>query len=527
MYVYVDEEGKTVATKVADMDMGPEVALPDGYNIKAVGAPLPVSPQDQRQAQQQQQVQQQQQQQQQATHQLAHEIREVETAAAPQRPVLAGFASMEEMTAAADSATPTPPAPVSAYLQSHSSPQMNAGSVEGHDDLGTEGPVGIGIPVSMNDPRAGRIIFPGPDHKAKTILTEESVIPDPIVDPEIPHSDPSQDMVFMLGDYNQYLKSQSASESDGQDAASAADEFLHSLTSAPASDVESDARHSARGRPGQHTVSLRPPIRKQRILSTHGGWIPISRSPDHDRHVTVAILTRKQNGEKKEQVEEKHQENQNPDHRPSEGEEKREAETAAAGDSDVDKSESEPKVHFDDETTSNLNDQPTRVTFSTSSSVSSSKEPERVKSASEDQPAADSSNESESNKQQQAVQKRSKYNVAAVFDHQFNPIFTSKSKSLDEIKDHELYSASKGSYGLRIPRSSDFERDSDGSERIESSLVPSSSLHASSSSSAAFSLRSGLMARQLEESLKRPAGHFLVPVPGHDGGVKAYIVLSS
>ena len=539
MYVYVDEDGKTVATKVADMDIGPESALPDGYNIKAVGAPLPVSQQDQQQAQQVQQQQQHQGSEQQQGHQLAHdaasgmgEIREPESDQL-QRPVLAGFANMHDITA-----TPNPdPAPLSAYLQNGDHPRINpaASPDSAAGDLGTEPPVGIGIPVSMNDPRAGRIIFPGPEHKAKPVMTEDSLpIPDPIVDPEIPHSDPTQDMVFMLGDYNQYLKSQAASESEGQDAASAADQFLHSLTSSPASASEIDAEQQYPAPPEQHKVHLmRPPNRKQRILSTHGGWIPISRSPDHNKHVAIAILTHKDRNEKKEEAEEKQQQQQHqqqPQHEAAPEPEKKDQ----VAEGDVDKSESEPKVHFDDDTTSNLQDQPTRVSFSTSSSVSSSKELQRMKPSSESSgdTKAESSDEPEknNNQQQPQLQKRSKYNVAAVFDHEFKPIFTSKSRSLDDIKDHELYSASKGSYGLRIPRSSDFEaEESEGSERIESSLVPSSSSQASSASSASFSLRSGLLSSQLEEALKKPAtaGHFLVPVPGNDGRVKAYIVLSA
>lgn len=529
MYVYVDEEGKTIATKVADMGMGPEAALPDGYNIKAVGAPLPVSHQDQQQAHAAQQQQ---------NHDQG---REEHDQRAPQqqqqqRPVLAGFADVRDLSAAvshspaADPAsdsrhpnTNTPiPAPVSDYLDSHNAPQLASSQPnEGHEDMGTEPPVGIGIPVPADDPRAGRIVFPGPDHKPKPLITDDGSVPDSGVDPEVPHSDPTQDMVFMLGDYNQYLKSQSAGEQDGRDAISAADEFLHTLTSSPSASSDMEQHHRPQVQPQEEhrVVSLRPPIRKQRILSTHGGWIPISRSPDHshdrrenNKPAGIEILAHKETQEvkeAKEQTDDKRQEEKVKEEKPDESDGKN-AEEKLAAKSDP----SGPKVHFDDETTSNLQDQPnshsnTRVTFSTSSSISSSRDLERIKSA-----------------EKPAVQKRSKYNVAAVFDHEFKPIFTSKAKNLDEVRDHELFSASKGSYGLRIPRSSDFESDASES-RIESSLVPSASRGADSSSAASFSLRSGLLSSKLEESLRKPAAHFLVPVPGQDGNVKAYIVLSN
>lgn len=569
MYVYVDEEGKTVATKVADMDMGPEAALPDGYNIKAVGAPLPVSQQDQQEAQQQQNQESNPQ-----SHQIASEEAHDPESAPVQRPVLTGFANMHEISASAgEPSGPTtessdPAAPLTAYLQSVNSPQMNpgsgAGEVSAPDDLGTEPPVGIGIPVHADDPRAGRIIFPSRDHKPKQVMTEETTIPipDPVVDPEIPHSDPTQDMVFMLGDYNQYLKTHvgGRGESTGEDQneSSAADEFLHTLTSSPTTASEMEEHQQPNQGPqvqqpeAARVHSMRPPIRKQRILSTHGGWIPISRSPDHNsnnKQVAIAILTHKEPEKKQETGSQRQETSAHQDtrqqHQPQQASPEPEQKDEIA-EGDVEKMESEPKVHFDDETTSNLQqDQATRVTFSTSTTISSSKELQRIKPGAtddKDERKGDSSNESEEGKRdksnsdakrdQQQVQKRSKYNIAAVFDHEFKPIFTSKSKSLDEIKDQELFSSaspSRGSYGLRIPRSSDFEaEDAEGSERIESSsLVPSTSSQASSASSASFSLRSGLVSDQLEETLKWPTGHFLVPVPGNDGKVKAYIVLSA
>ena len=596
MYVYVDEEGKTIATKVADMDASPDSGLPAGYNIKAVGAPLPVSQQDQENANQAQQLQQQHNQQQNSQSGESSEPK-------AQRPVLAGFAPLHEITAVAAAQNSPPDPDAGSYLSSSISPQMhqtgvgsannnnnnNAGPVSSDPEPNTESPISMGPDAAASF--AGRFLFPSQQHhhqlthdnqqqqqhhqqdqhqqeqhESKPVVLDEESIPitdHPIVDPEVPHSDPSQDMIFMLGDYNQYLKSQSGvSEDEGRDAADAANDFLHALTSEKQVPTNVPVIHhsTTNNNQQQHhqsTGSLhRPPIRKYpRILTTHGGWIPISRAPDNtasvnDRKITIAILSPKDQGKEvgatsQNQPEEKKQQtSESVGHQvPATGQEDSSSgsqNTSSSGTNTqsntetTDKNVSEPKVHFDDESTSNLQDQAagahqsTRISYSTSStvSVSSNDEKKTEGTSADDAKSEDDADEPDDLKKlQPSVQKRSKYNVAAVFDHEFKPIYQ-VSKSVDQVRDQDLITKSfpRGLYGMRIPRSSQSSPSSldsndqmtESSDRVESVYVPTKNSD--------FSLRSDRKFNQ--NSLQEPSGHFILPVPSGDGKVKAYIVLS-
>lgn len=598
MYIYVDEEGKTVASKVADPDVGPEVALPEGYVVRQVGGPAP--PKDTANNAPQTEGQQ---------DPASSSTQEGQPHSQEQPP-------SEEMSYAT---APSFTNQDNSNTNGHASPQFQqqdnpspasvsyATEQEAVNAGQNPGQATMMLP-QQEDARQVIVSYPGhpgqflvrlkkkpQEYQQQFPTTPSGQVATPVVtsahaiDSTLSPPDSSQDMVFMLGDYKNYMSAhgmpvqpadgmQSDQGTPVSNASPLADDFLSAITGHSNGQNEAYPTHTT---PAQDDYlerpppSMRPPLRGTQVRerSTHGGWIPIPKSLPP----TAGSYSRDPNAVSEAEPSKKQEDksSSNRSNLRSSGSSQTASHVSQDEENKVKPIEAtqtqrQPKVIFDDsvdteDSSSKNNDNSgqsshTRVSYSVSSSISSSvskksenenkhlyyndQVEESTPSASErtvsvssdmirDEEVMRASTVAPPTTRLPSIQKRSKYNVAAVFDHEFKPIMTSPSKSLEDLKDHEIIAAPKGSFGLRLApgqqmrttRSLFYDRDSSdevGHETaMESTAVPSSSL-------GSFSQRTGLTAStNIEESLKKPTGQFLVPIPGVDGKVKAYVVLSA
>jgi len=631
MYIYVDEEGKTVASQVTDAHQGPESALPDGYNIRQVGGspPPPEAPtsiQDQGEQGQPPQAAVPPQHQ---AHPQPHP-HEFSYTHEGHQPELVSYAS--------DSEHPTSPAPITTTTDSGAREVIV--SYPGHQQFLVKLKK---KPEEQQPPQLQHHVIPLEHRPTSTPIV---TAPDAIEStPSVPDS--NQDMVFMLGDYHQYLKqAEAVNRPPTEFATSISDEYLPHVTEGEKPQQPPLPPHPQHSpplppAPTPSGVHGRPPLRTQTptvsssrtMTSNRGGWIPIPRgSPSHVNPPTV-IPTPPSNSYPVllERVNTNHNLHNRPvvtttgiqEHQPSKPPSQPNSSSLigsatpnkespvndeASSDDDADVKiipDPEPlytdvgirtptspssnrknpsggdnlrdaKVHFDDgddsdssiSENSGLGSKP-RITYSVSSSISAvshisppisvfhhnhnahhvfhsttsrpqlqnqestTQRPQTITSTTSttttfttEKPQDNHKKEGDSiskKKVQPAVQKRSKYNVAAVFDHEFNPIFTG-GKDLGDLKEPDLI-APKGGFGLRLTTRTTRSSIESEQKKSLSVTVPSSS---SSSPASTFSQRSGdlLTPQSLEESLKKPTGQYLVPIPGQDGSIKAYVVLS-
>jgi hypothetical protein len=613
MYIYVDEDGKTVASKVADSNVGPEVALPEGYVVRQVGGsapppedtnsqPLPSSDNSGNTEQPAQEGQQDPSTRGQQTQEMSYGNAQsfgenVVKTVGPQTsgddssaenppPASVSYATEQEVANAASQQQPREPTVPVLIATQQDAHRLQMLSYAGHE--------GQFLVRLKKKPQEYQQEFPTtPSGQLVTpVVTSADAIESTLSPP-----DSNQDMVFMLGDYKNYLNSQGAlpqpqaeqsevMQNDGvphadSNASPLADDFLASLTghTTPAQDdyLERAPRVHIHSSPPH-----RPPIRG--IVgdrTSHGGWIPIPRSQPlppttgsyhRDANDVGNTDPSKKEEEKKEAVAAVGNLSQSGSSHSASHVAKDEEKTAtSAPKASETNNHRQPKVHFDDSvdtedshSNSNTNNDNsgqsshTRVSYSVSSSISSvtNKNTDNLESHRYNHDEIEESTPAASEKlddrrsplirdeevmreastaapatKPPSIQKRSKYNVAAVFDHEFKPIFT-PSKNLEDLRDHEIIAAPKGSFGLRLApgqtrttRSLFVDKDSSDAEGQESSVVPSSS------SSSPFTQRKGLLSSDktsssIEESLKKQTGQFLVPIPGSDGKIKAYVVLS-
>ena len=636
MYIYVDEDGKTVASKVADSNQGPEVALPEGYIVRQVGGEAPPSSsqdatENNNSDQSNPQVNAPSETQPQEDGNSNSSGQDQNSPSQPQ--------SQQEMSYAhaqsygennngnnenanhnhqpAPSNDQTPPASVS-YANEEGQDNRPGSHLSQLEDarqviVSYPGHHGQFLVRLKKKPTEIQEEFPTtPSGQVTPVVTSADAIETTLSPP-----DSSQDMVFMLGDYNNFIKGNAhqgnpvdAVQNDAAPEAGNSNplDFLTSL--AAGHPIGDDYLNNLRP-PSVHIHSS-PPVTSRGVVrerTTRGGWIPIPRTQPlppttgtYHRDPAAPSTSEGSSPSSSSSNDPKyHQGSLSPpasssssqnrvlfpegstrttshttsytsqDENNSKNQVRSEASRETATSASVSKSDEndnkqdasvinqrQPKVHFDDVIDgSEDNDSArspssensgvgsnTRVAYSVSSSISSvsnkiNNNNYGLREAKDSTPAASEigmirdeevmkTSTTTTPRTPVFVQKRSKYNVAAVFDHEFKPILT-PSKNLEDLKDHEIISAPKGSFGLRLApgqtrttRSLETGGESEeGEGGRKSTAVPSY---------ASFTQRSGQLmssSSNIEETLKKPTGQFLVPIPGQDGNIKAYVVLSA